>query len=124
LALLLDTHILVWALSGDPRLPPAVRAALNDPAADLLVSAVTAFEYADLQRRGRLPQSVSFGVAVDVLALTVVGLPADVWRMAERLPDVHRDPTDRLLIAHAIAEDLMLVSADRKFSRYPVRLLA
>lgn len=60
---------------------------------------------------------------MDRLEAVVLPLPQEVWMLAEGLPDLHRDPIDRMLIAHAIHADLTLVTADEVIRRYPVRTL-
>ena len=53
----------------------------------------------------------------------VVDLPASCWRIAAELPPIHRDPVDRMLIAHALAGDMTLATADANIRRYPVACL-
>jgi PIN domain nuclease of toxin-antitoxin system len=50
----------------------------------------------------------------------LIDLPQDIWRVVGDLPDIHRDPLDRLLIAHALTEGMTLVTADTNIRRYPV----
>ena len=121
--LLLDTHVLIWAPTGDPRLTEAAREALADPESELFVSAVTAFELASLQQRGRIAMTEDVGKVAAVLGLELLDLPAETWRVAAKLPDIHGDPVDRMMIAHAIAGDFTLVTADRLVRSYPVRSL-
>lgn len=121
--LILDTHTLLWLVTGDRRLSQTLVAGLADPDTHCFVSAVTAWEYSDLHRRGRLPGSVPLPLAQERFGFSLLDLPADLWTQAEALPDIHGDPVDRMLIAHAIAANLVLVTADRKIARYPVRTL-
>ena len=123
LTLLIDTHVLIWAMNDSRRLSKAVRDRLIAPGQKLLISAITAWEYVDLHQRGRLPAASEFGVVSHALAAEVLTLPADLWRLATMLPDLHRDPVDRMLIAHAILADLTLVTADSTMRAYPVRSL-
>jgi len=67
--------------------------------------------------------AADFGTVATMLALETVDLPADIWRLAVTLPDLHRDPVDRMLIAHALHLDATLVTADVTMHRYPVRCL-
>jgi PIN domain nuclease of toxin-antitoxin system len=119
LALLIDTHVLIWIGEDNPRLPQAMRARLCDPDEELFVSAVTAFEYADLQHRGRIPQEAGLAELQDQMGLQMLDCPAYLWTIAAALPPIHRDPIDRMLIAHALALDMALVSADAAICRYP-----
>lgn len=107
-------------VTADERLSVAARQALLEPGAELFVSAVIAWEYADLHTRGRLPLAAAFDVLTAVLALQVVDVPAAIWRLAASLPDIHRDPVDRILIAHALHDGMTLVTADEKIRRYAV----
>lgn len=118
--ILLDTHAIVWMATGDPRLARLDRAALLDPERRLLVSAVIAFELADLQHRGRIAMSEPLSVLQEHMDFEIVDLPAECWRVVAELPPIHRDPVDRMLIAHALVEGMTLASADAMIRRYPV----
>lgn len=106
--------------TGDPRLRRCDIAALRDPARTLLVSAIIAFELADLQQRGRIAMNESLDFLREHMNFQVIDLPAGCWRIAAGLPPVHRDPVDRMLIAHALAEEVTLATADANIRRYPV----
>lgn len=121
--LLIDTQSLVWVSLGSSRLGPHAREAMTSGEATLLVSAVTAWEFADLNRRKRFGNDLPLGPLLDRLRARVIDYPAEAWRMADGLPDLHRDPVDRMLIAHAIHADMTLVTADEMIRRYPVRSL-
>jgi PIN domain nuclease of toxin-antitoxin system len=118
--LLLDTQILIWMVTGDRRLRSEWIAAIADPGNSLHVSAVTAFEYADLQSRRRIPIDESLDELGARFDLTIEDLPVACWRVAARLPSVHRDPLDRMLVAHAIAGNMTLMTADATIRSYPV----
>jgi PIN domain nuclease of toxin-antitoxin system len=120
---LLDTHALIWLPTGDPRLSKAAREAIANPESELFASAVTAFELASLQQRGRVAMVEDMAAVADALGLLVTDFPAEAWRVAESLPDFHRDPVDRMLIAHAIIGDFTLITADANIRRYPVKSL-
>ena len=121
---LLDTHAFLWWLGGNPRMPGSARSAIDD-ADTVFVSAASAWEIATKHRIGKLPQAEA--VALDVtgciagqgfeeLAITVYD-----GERAGRLPGLHRDPFDRMLIAQALVRDLAVVSVDRTFDGYGVR---
>ena len=123
--LLLDTHAFIWWMEDSPRLPRSVRRAIADGGNDVAVSAVSVFEIAVKVRLGTL--SLDAELAGDVAAAirdqAFVGLdvtPAHAQR-AGAMPGVHRDPFDRLLIAQALAEDLVLVSGEGVFDAFGVR---
>jgi len=124
--LLLDTHILIWALSDVSKLSSSVAEAISDPRNDVLVSAVTAWEIAIKQSLDKITLP---GDAEDWLPAAVEGLEAD-WlaigpdhALAVRaLPWHHRDPFDRLLVAQA-STGLALVTQDRAFEAYDVSIV-
>lgn len=116
---LLDTHVLLWALGDDPRLSADHRAIISGPGA-LFVSAATVWEIAIKRALGKLtaPADLTRTIAqagCQPLAIT--------WRHAEAagaLPPLHADPFDRLLIAQAQVEGLALATADRAIAAYTV----
>jgi PIN domain nuclease of toxin-antitoxin system len=122
-ALLLDTNTLVFAGVNSPRLSPRVRAILDNPDTTLFVSAVTAWEFTNLVMRGRFPKGITFDLVQSGLATTVLDFPAEAWRIAETLPDLHRDPVDRMLIGHAIAIGETIITSDAMMRNYPVKTL-
>jgi PIN domain nuclease of toxin-antitoxin system len=119
--LLLDTQVLVWIGAGDSRLPSRVQESLSDPQSQLFVSAVTAWEFADLEMRGRLPKAVSLMPIVDMLSASLLDFPRQAWETVAGLPRLHRDPVDRMVIGHALIADLTVVTADAIMRRYPVQ---
>lgn len=124
---LLDTHALVWALAEPDRLSPRARAALVDPATVVFVSLTSAWELAILQglERVRLQVSLASLFTEGLAALGIRLLPIRLHHVTgvACLPQHHRDPFDRLLVATALAERLTVVSADRAFTRYGVPVL-
>ena len=123
MSLIFDTHVLVWYLNGDPRLSALAQDALANSDGEVFVSPVTAWECGDLAERGRFKGIASFAFVMDALDLTVLDFPSDLWRFASSLPDIHRDPIDRMLIAHALHSDLTIVTSDAKVRQYPVKVL-
>ena len=119
-ALLIDTQVLIWMAVDQYRLSRRFRERLGDIRTEVQVSAVTAFEFADLQRRRRLPISDPLNEIRARFDLEIVDFPAAAWTIATRLPAIHGDPVDRMLIAHAIVADSTLVTADKLIRRYPV----
>ena len=122
--LLLDTHILIWALSAQERLSEHVRSAIEDGGNDVLVSMASLWEIAIKQRLGKLKVDLSEMLAeVHQADFRLLGIAAEHLVALTTLPLHHRDPFDRLLIAQAITEDATLVSSDRAIRRYPVRVM-
>lgn len=121
--LLFDTQVLVWLLTGDGRLRKTWIEALGDSSNAGFVSAIVAWEYSDLRKRGRLPAQEDMASIQTLYGLTLLDFPAECWSLVAKLPDIHRDPIDRMLVAHALALDMTLVTADASLRQYPVRTL-
>lgn len=122
--LLLDTHVALWALSSPERIAPEVREMLSDPAHAVHVSAATVWEVEIKRAIGKL--SAPDGFAGECVDRGFDPLPIDLAHAerAGRLPPHHTDPFDRMLIAQAVEEDLVLVSDDRALAAYDVRTMA
>ncbi len=123
MAILIDTHALAWIGVGDPRLSEAARDAILDPDEQVLISAVTAYEFVDLNHRGRFGADLPFSDIAAQLEASVLDYPAACSVIAGLLPPIHLDPVDRMLIAFAIHADLPIVTADAAIPQYPVRVI-
>ncbi len=125
--MLLDTHTFLWFLEGSQRIPQHVRAAIEDSGNPAYLSIVSVWEISIKVGLGKLdaPRDVSSWLPAELEAQLLGLLPLRLQHATavEHLPFHHRDPFDRLLIAQAIAEGLLLVTADRRFELYPVQLL-
>ncbi|MCE3243505.1 MAG: PilT protein [Deltaproteobacteria bacterium] len=117
--LLLDTHVLLWWLSDDRKLAKNARDIIANSDNDVLVSSASAWEISIKAALGRLE------IELDDLESALVkngfrSLPIGLQHAltAGRLPNVHRDPFDRMLVAQASIEELRVVSHDRVFERY------
>ncbi|MBM4318533.1 MAG: type II toxin-antitoxin system VapC family toxin [Deltaproteobacteria bacterium] len=125
--ILLDTHVWLWLLSQPSRISPAARKLLADPANPLLLSSASSWEISIKYRLGRLPlpEAPARFIPKRLLRDGILPLPVEhhhACRVAE-LPDHHQDPFDRLLVAQAQCEELILCTADRKLGAYAVELL-
>jgi len=118
LKLLLDTHILLWWLDANPTLSQEAIRLIRDPENTIFVSAVSLWEIWLKQSVGKLRLPANFldrlaGEAFESLPLTAV----QTVRIGQ-MEWVHRDPFDRMLIAQAQAEDLVLLTADEVLAGY------
>lgn len=116
-----DTHVLVWLGQGSKKLPVTARDLLLEKG--FAISAVTAWEYADLHCRGRLNEAVVLERLLCEFECPVLDFPAEAAALAASLPHDHGDPVDRMLVGHALSADAILATADAKMRRYPARLL-
>lgn len=123
--LLLDTHALLWWYSDDPALPKACRKLIVHPGSSIFVSSVSAWEIATKFRLGRLSSASElvqdFGGYLD--REKFLSLPVSYVHgvRAGLLPGPHQDPFDRMLIAQAEIEDLVIVSNEKIFDQYGAR---
>lgn len=124
--LLLDTHILLWWLADDAALPATADALIADQANGVFVSSMSLWEIAIKSRLGKIAAEVD-EVHRAALESGFTPLPFTLEHAAEvaRLPDHHRDPFDRALVAQARLEPLHLVTCDEVVAAYgePVLLL-
>lgn len=121
--LLVDTHIALWALGDPTRLTDGERALLTDGAIDRCLSPVSVWEAAIKREAGRLsaPRKLAATLASEFRMLT---LTAALLEAAAELPRHHGDPFDRVLIAHALADDASVLTRDAVFAQYGVRVAA
>jgi PIN domain nuclease of toxin-antitoxin system len=123
LKLLLDTRALLWVLSAPAQLPAGVREALEDPANVVFASAASAWEMAIKQARGKLRYpAAELTAALHRASLLELPVTVQHAETAARLPPLHRDPFDRMLVAQAQTEGLSLVSRDPAVEQYQVTL--
>ncbi len=125
--LLLDTATFLWLVEGDAKMSTAAGEAIADAANQVFLSAASAWEIAIKHNLGRLhlsgspqefvPQQRRLH-RVDTLPIT-----EDVTLQVGKLPDLHRDPFDRLIVAQAIVGGLTIVTPDRLITAYPVPTL-
>lgn len=119
--LLLDTHVLLWSLSTPKRLGKAARSAIEDPANEVMFSAASIWEIAIKSALKRIDFEVT---PEEILAEAIESgfneLPvrAAVAARVAMLPMHHRNPFDRLLIAQAVMEPVMLYTADPQLEVY------
>lgn len=121
--LLLDTHALVWWVSDVSRLTRSAYAAIADPHNDIFVSAITAWEITVKRAKGHLTAPDNLSSVIEEKGFEHLPLTFFHAEQAGLLPMYHRDPFDRLLIAQAQAEGLILVTRDRHIRRYGIHTL-
>lgn len=120
---LLDTHTLLWFIDGDTQISPKARKTIEDTKNEIAVSVASLFEISIKLKIGKLSLRKSLAEFIDDVdkALIQVSPIANAHLIAyQNLPDVpdHRDPFDRLIIATAMAEGSIVISADPQFKHY------
>jgi len=119
--ILLDTHLLLWSVASSRRLPKQARALLLDAANEVFYSAASVWEVAIKSALRRSDFRVDPTVLVRALVQSgFAELPVSAAHAAgvARLPVIHRDPFDRLLVAQSVAEPLTLLTNDAMLARY------
>ena len=114
-AILLDTHTFLWLVSAPDHVSPTAREAIADPAREVAVSAVSAWEIAIKTRLGRLDGEPLLAAWPDItaaMAVTELAIDAADAIMAGRLPWSHRDPFDRMIVAQATRRGLTIATRD------------
>ena len=123
--LLLDTHTLIWFDAEPERLSDMSRSMLTDANNDLFLSIASIWEMQVKLQSGRLmlrlPLSQLIDDQIKNAGLRILSIePRHVYQL-QTLPDVHRDPFDRIMISQAIVENLLFVSKDSVLGGYPVQ---
>lgn len=125
--LLLDTHALIWWLAGDEALSSRAREAITDEANSIAVSAASAMEVATKFRIGKLPDAAllaqNFETIIADQGFSELPISLRHALRAGEMNIAHKDPFDRLLIAQAQAEDMVLVSNEALFDGFAVKRL-
>ena len=121
---LLDTHAILWYVDAADELPIKLRDMID--ASECLYSVASLWEIAIKQSLGRLNRDITICEYAELCRKSgfqrLSILPAHLDRIKE-LPDIHRDPFDRLLVAQAIDEGLTIVTCDRMIPQYPVQTI-
>ena len=122
--LLLDTHIFLWYINGDPQLPATFIAAIRNRSNTAFLSAASVWEVVIKHSLGKLPCPPRQPAFCHSKEMPTVSrrwwLTREQWRI---LRNLHRDPFDRLLIAQAAQHDLTLVSVDSQIKAFQVSML-
>jgi PIN domain nuclease of toxin-antitoxin system len=125
--LLLDSCTFLWIVADDPHLSGTARAVFRDPANEAFLSVVSAWEIAVKNALGNmaLPEPADTYIPNYRKKALIEPLPLSEEMVLQvvRLPAIHRDPFDRLLICQAIAEGMAILTPDQRIRQYPVRTI-
>jgi PIN domain nuclease of toxin-antitoxin system len=126
--LLLDTHVFLWYITADPKLPSPFRNAIQDTANEVFLSVVSVWEAVIKHGLGKLPLP---GGPAEYLpqqraahGISALAVDEGVMSYLAALTPLHRDPFDRLLIAQAIQHGLTIATVDPDIAAYSVSLLS
>jgi len=121
LNLLLDTHVALWAITDNPKLPKPVRDMIQSPRATVWISTASVWEIAIKFALGRGDMPVSSQDAVHYFresGYRLLSIEAEHAIAVENLPNHHQDPFDRILVAQALVEPMRLITHDPQVARY------
>lgn len=121
--LLLDTHTVLWWLSDDPVLADTARDAIADAENTVFLSAVVVWEMRIKQAIGKLDLPDDFGEVLDSQRFAELAVTVDHAHTIAGLPEVHRDPFDRMLVAQAMVENMTIVTRDPLIADYDVDVI-
>jgi PIN domain nuclease of toxin-antitoxin system len=126
--LLLDTHVFLWFISGDKRLSGAMRDSIRDSNNEVYLSVVSLWETVIKYQLGRLPlpQPPDSYLPTQRQRHQIASLPLDEASVSQlaHLPQIHRDPFDRMLVCQALEHGLTIVTVDDAICAYPVPVLS
>ena len=124
---LLDTCTFLWLILDSPELSDRAQSLIRDPDNDVALSVVSTWEIAVKHGMGRLglPKPIDqFVIGMrERHAIQSLELTEEASLQGARLPDLHRDPFDRMLICQAIAHGLVLLTPDKEIRAYPIRTI-
>jgi PIN domain nuclease of toxin-antitoxin system len=125
--LLLDTHIFLWLISGDTRLSASLRQIIRNPENDVYLSVVSIWEAIIKHGLGKLflPEPPEIYLPKQRRLHLIQSLPVDEDSVSQlsKLPLLHRDPFDRMLISQALQYNLTIATADNAIRAYPVPVI-
>jgi PIN domain nuclease of toxin-antitoxin system len=123
--LLLDTHIFLWLISGDKRLSSTAQDSIRDPENEVYLSVVSVWEAIIKYQLGKLPlpESPEKYLPEQREQHQIASLAVDEGSLLHlpTLPDLHRDPFDRLLVSQALQHDLTIITVDEAIRAYSVK---
>ena len=120
---LLDTHVVLWAAENSPLLSEKVKTVILNENAEKFVSVASAWEIAiklgtqKLHLDGGLPE---FFRMIDCNGFITLSVEREYLQLITQLPDFHKDPFDRLIVATAITENMTLVTVDENIQKYNI----
>ncbi len=116
--ILLDTHIYLWWLTDSPRLSQAAKQTIAT-ATEVYISSASIWEAGIKITAGKLEADIDDLIeGIQANGFTELPITAKHSKQAARLPDIHRDPFDRMLVAQTLCEPLRLLTADEQILKY------
>jgi PIN domain nuclease of toxin-antitoxin system len=125
--LLLDTHVFLWYITADSRLSTAVRDAIRDHTNEAYLSVVSLWEVIIKHQLGKLPlphpPETYLPEQREKHSISSLDLDEASIKHLAKLPPLHRDPFDRILVCQAIEHGMTIITVDKSILAYPVEIL-
>jgi PIN domain nuclease of toxin-antitoxin system len=120
---LLDTHVIIWMIEDSPYLPPTVKEIIKNPENRIAICSISLWEIAIKMNIGKLTLSIEFDKLIDILKrgdFDFLQVEAEYISGLHKLPMLHKDPFDRLIISSALVEEMTLITIDQNIQKYDV----
>jgi PIN domain nuclease of toxin-antitoxin system len=120
---LLDTHVALWLFEGNEKLSQTARDIIYDADNEIYISVLSAWEVAVKVSLNKLDfdgGSAAFLSAIETNNIDLLGVIGEYIKTVEKLPYIHRDPFDRLIISTALSENMTIITADENVQKYDV----
>ncbi len=121
--ILLDTHVLIWVLENNPKLSKVAREAIIKGSNVVFVSTASIWEISIKKSMGKLTIPDNLHQEIEKHRFTLLDINYDHAQLAGELPNIHKDPFDRMLVAQTQLENLTLITADANIHKYEIKLL-
>lgn len=120
---LIDTHIFIWAMDNSPRLTKIIKDLISNPKNEVYLSVVSIWEIMIKRSSGNLKTPAKIIEGIKAAGFDILPIEAEHALALEQLPDYHKDPFDRMLIAQARSENMVLITSDSKIWKYGQKIL-
>lgn len=120
---LLDTHTFIWAMENSKRLPNDIKSEIASPKNKIFVSVATIWEIVIKRNLKKIKLSFDLEASITKASLDVLPIEISHVLKVQRLPNHHKDPFDRVLVAQSQVENLTLISHDQKIWKYDIDVL-
>ena len=120
---LLDTHVIIWMVEDSPNLPLAIREIIKNPENQVVICSISLWEIAIKMNIGKLTLGLTFDELVDILRngdFDFMQVEDEYLSCLSKLPLLHKDPFDRLLVSTAIVEKMTFITMDENIQKYDV----
>jgi PIN domain nuclease of toxin-antitoxin system len=121
---LLDTHIFVWAMESNKLLPESIKNKIANPNNKVFVSVASIWEIIIKRNLKKIKVDFDIETSIEKAGIEIIPIETSHALEIEKLPHHHKDPFDRMLVAQAIAENLIIITEDEKIKKYDVSTLS